>query len=65
MATQRLPGTGQRRTERVKTGERGLFGVQKKQRVETDEYEVDRDLVAMVSDYGAAYRRFMTLLSDE
>ena len=66
VATERLPDVSTRKTVRVPTGERHLFGLgpMKMKDEPTDEYAVDEIFISMIHDYYAAYERFLALLQN-
>ena len=62
ISTDHLPSTTQERYIKVKTGEKGLFGIEKKQKI-SDGLEIDTLFPEIVCEYKHAYNRFYELLS--
>lgn len=61
--TNHLPSTTVAQFVKVGTGEKGLFGREKKQKVQ-DGYLVDNILTDLVRDYKEAYERIYNLLGE-
>lgn len=63
--TERLPHVDSTYMTKVSTGEKRFFGlIDRKELVDTGEYEVDDVFREMIRDYRAAYSRILTLISD-
>ncbi len=62
--TKKLPATEEKNYKKIGTGEKGLFGIEKKQKIE-DGYKIDGLFLEILKEYRLAYARFLELLEKE
>ena len=61
VSTDHFPSTTEARYVKVKTGEKGIFGMEKKQKIQSG-YAIDDTFKSIVKDYRQAYEHFYSLL---
>jgi hypothetical protein len=59
--TEHFPDASAPNMIKVGTGKKGIFGIEKKQKVQSG-YLIDALFIKMINDYIAAYNRFLELL---
>ena len=64
VVTDHFPTVDEPKYVKVKTGEKGIFGIEKKQKIQ-DGYLVDDLFEDMVKEYHQAYLRFYKLLESQ
>jgi hypothetical protein len=64
IGTDHLPSTTEAKYVKVGTGEKGLFGIERKQQIQAG-YAIGGVFENIVKDYRCAYERFYSLLGED
>ncbi len=62
--TEHLPATDEKKYIKIGTGEKGLFGIEKKRKIE-DGYKIDGLFLEILKEYRLAYSHFLELIEKE